>query len=55
MLRQYLEHRHINLDNGLSCSALEREYWQALEILAYDGLATLIRPNIRRFGKLHHV
>ena len=36
MLRQYLEHRHINLDNGLSCLALEREYWQALEVLAYE-------------------
>ncbi len=36
MLRQYLEHRHINLDNGLSCSALEREYWQALEVPACE-------------------
>ena len=36
MLRQYLEQRHIDLDNGRSCLALEREYWQALEVLAYE-------------------
>ena len=35
MLRQYLEQRHIDLDSGRSCLALEREYWQALEVLAY--------------------
>ena len=34
MLRQYLEQRHIDLDSGRSCLALEREYWQALEVLA---------------------
>jgi predicted DNA-binding ribbon-helix-helix protein len=36
MLRRYLEQRHINLDSGRSCLALEREYWQALEVLAYE-------------------
>ena len=36
MLRGYLEHRHIDLDSGRSCLALEREYWQALEVLAYE-------------------
>ena len=36
MLRQYLEQRHIDLDSGRSCLALEREYWQALEVLAYE-------------------
>ena len=36
MLRQYLEQRHIDLDIGRSCLALEREYWQALEVLAYE-------------------
>ena len=39
MLKKYLEQRHIDLDSGRSCLALEREYWQALEVLAYeDGL-----------------
>ena len=39
MLKRYLEQRHIDLDSGRSCLALEREYWQALEVLAYgDGL-----------------
>ena len=36
MLRRYLEQRHIDLDNGRSCLALIREYWQALEVLAYE-------------------
>ena len=36
MLRRYLEQRHIDLDSGRSCFALEREYWQALEVLAYE-------------------
>ena len=36
MLKRYLEQRHINLDSGRSCLALEREYWKALETLAYD-------------------
>ena len=36
MLKKYLEQRHIDLDSGRSCSALEREYWQALEVLAYE-------------------
>ena len=37
MLKKYLEQRHIDLDSGRSCLALEREYWQALEVLAYEG------------------
>ena len=36
MLRRYLEQRHIDLDSGRSCLALEREYWQTLEVLAYE-------------------
>ena len=36
MLRRYLEQRHIDLDSGRSCLALEREYWQALEVLACE-------------------
>ena len=36
MLKKYLEQRHIELDSGRSCLALEREYWQALEVLAYE-------------------
>jgi predicted DNA-binding ribbon-helix-helix protein len=36
MLKRYLEQRHIDLDSGRSCLALEREYWQALEVLAYE-------------------
>ena len=35
MLKKYLEQRHIDLDSGRSCLALEREYWQTLEVLAY--------------------
>lgn len=39
MLRQHPEQRHIDLDSGRSCLALEREHWQALEVVAYeDGL-----------------
>lgn len=39
MLKRYLEQRHIDLNSGRSCLALEREYWRALEVLAYeDGL-----------------
>ena len=38
MLKRYPEQRHIDLDSSRSCLALEREYWQALEGLAYvDG------------------
>jgi len=37
MLRRYLEQRHIDLDSGRSCLALERQYWQALEALAYEN------------------
>ena len=36
MLNSYLEQHHIDLDSGRSCLALEREYWQALEVLAYE-------------------
>ena len=36
MLKNYLEQRHIELDSGRSYLALEREYWQALEVLAYE-------------------
>ena len=36
MLRRYLEQRHIDQDSGRSCLALERKYWQALEVLAYE-------------------
>ena len=34
--RRYLEQRHIDLDSGPSCLDIEREYWQALEVLAYE-------------------
>jgi len=36
MLKDYLEQRYINLESGRSSIALEREYWKALETLAYD-------------------
>ena len=36
MLKRYLEQRHIDLDSGRSSLALEREYWQAIEVLAYE-------------------
>ena len=36
MLKRHSEQRHIDLDSGRSCLASEREYWQALEILAYE-------------------
>ena len=36
MLKDYLEQRHITLASGRSSIALEREYWKALETLAYD-------------------
>ena len=36
MLKKYLEQRHIKLDSGRSCLALECEYWQAHEVLAYE-------------------
>ena len=35
-LKRYLEQRHINLDTGRNCLALEREYKKALEVLAYE-------------------
>ena len=36
MLKKYLEQRHIDLESGRSCLALEHEYWQAREVLAYE-------------------
>ena len=36
MLRRYPEQRHIDLDSGRSYLALASEYWQALEVLAYE-------------------
>ena len=36
MLKLHLEQRHIDLDSSRSCIALEPEYWQALEVLAYE-------------------
>ena len=36
MLKIYLEQRHIDLDSGRSCLALEREYWHALGVLTYE-------------------
>ena len=36
MLKKYLEQRHISLASGRSSIALEREYWKALETLAYE-------------------
>ena len=36
MLKDYLEQRHSTLASGRSAIALEREYWKALETLAYD-------------------
>ena len=32
----YLEQRHITLASGRSSIGLEREYWKALETLAYE-------------------
>ena len=45
MLRRYLVQRHIDLDSGRSRLVLEREYWQALEVLAYEDA----RNNWRDF------
>ena len=36
MLKRHIEQRHIDLVSGRSCLALEREYWPALEVLAYE-------------------
>ena len=36
MLKTYLEQRHISLASGRSSIALGREYWKALETLAYE-------------------
>ena len=36
MLKDYLEQRHISLASGRSSIAPEREYRQALEVLAYE-------------------
>ena len=35
-LKGYLEQRHIDLDSGRSCLALEREYWQATWPRSYE-------------------
>ena len=55
MLKDYLEQRHISLASGRSSIALEREYWKALETVAYeDGwhnwrdFCYLILPQIPR-------
>ena len=37
MHKRYLEQHHIDPDIGRSCLALEREYWRALEVLAYEN------------------
>lgn len=36
MLKDYLKQRHISLASGRGSIALEREYWQAPEVLAYE-------------------
>ena len=36
MLKDYLEQSHISLASGRSSIALEREYSQVLEVLAYE-------------------
>ena len=36
MLKDYLKQRHISLASDRSSIALELEYWQALEVLAYE-------------------
>ena len=36
MLKDYIEQRHISLASDRSSIALELEYWQALEVLAYE-------------------
>ena len=36
MLRRYLEQLHIDLNSGCGGLALERDYWQALEVQAYE-------------------
>jgi predicted DNA-binding ribbon-helix-helix protein len=36
MLKKSLEQRHIDLDSGRCCLALEREYWQALEVQTFE-------------------
>ena len=47
MLKDYLEQRHITLASGRSSIALEREYWKALETLAYeDGWRDFFYRNI---------
>ena len=33
MLKRHLEQRHVDLDSGRSCLALEREYWQVENIV----------------------
>ena len=36
MLKDYFKQRHISLASGRGSIALEREYWQALVVLAYE-------------------
>ena len=36
MLKDCLEQRHVTLASGRSSLGLEREYWKALETLAYE-------------------
>ena len=36
MLKKYLEQHQIDVDSGRSCFAMERKYWQALVVLAYE-------------------
>ena len=36
MLKDYLKQRHISLASGRGSIALECEYWQAPEVLAYE-------------------
>ncbi len=36
MLKDYLEQRYISLESGRSSIALEREYWNALEVMAEE-------------------
>ena len=36
MLKDYFKQRHISLASGRDSIALEREYWQALVVLAYE-------------------
>ena len=53
MQRRRLEQLHIHLDSGCSYSALEREYWRALEVQAYEyGSNTCAFPSASRLRKM---